>query len=190
VSSGRSQLLNPRHWAAAIVVFILASVAPFVVKKLHLVTDLNQFNDKQAYWLQKPASADPSTAYLRGKVLPFGRQQAGGPGVDEELFWALPSDLRPRTPDEVDTVVWLDWTEKHITTPQYAWRPYWILGRQRICKVTVIDKRTNKKLASRTFVGPDPTAGTDGKTIKGMGPRPDKEILNYLLNLPRKPGEN
>jgi hypothetical protein len=112
--------------------------------------------------------------------------------VDQELYEALPADLRPGHPDEVGMVAWLDWKPEAITTPRQLGKNYYIFGYRWVCTVTLIDRRTDTQLAVREFRGPGPAESVPdpktGKTPDFYGDRPYVEILAYLEQLPRKPG--
>jgi hypothetical protein len=146
------------------------------------VTSLDEFNRKIDVWMEPPASSDAADSYIRGRVLPIVHQPESGRGVGvaPDLYWALPRGVRARTPDEVGTVVWLDWEEKTITGPYNGFVDQ-VTGIQYVCKVTLIDKRANRKLAERTFRGSDPTGSG-----RFQGDKPHKEIVDYLKGLPHK----
>jgi hypothetical protein len=166
-----------------VVILVLAIVPSVVVKARQVLTSVDEFNKLSAVWLKEP-SPGPSTAYVRGKVLPVIHKpySGGGSGVQKDLFWDLPSDLRPRNPDEVGTILWLDWEEKSFSVP-YIQFTYRVIGIQYVCKVTVIDRATNEKIGEQTFVGSDPRGSGNY-----AGDKPYPQIIQYLQGLPRKDG--
>jgi hypothetical protein len=147
--------------------------------------NLDAFNQKLAVWTEPPKGAWGGWPYIRGKVLPIMYQPyAGGRReVQEELYRQLPADLRANTPEEVDTVVWLEWGEERLgkTRSEPPMTHYTLEGIRYTCKVTIIDKRTNCKVGETSFQGSDPRG-------KGnyAGDKPYAEILAYLTKLPRR----
>src|SRR5262249_33214012 len=175
---------GPYKWAIVAAVCLASVGTPFLVKLYQNWEGIEQFNEMRNVWLEKPRSSDPKARYLRGKVLPFEMLGDGrGASVDRDLYKGLPDELRPRNPDEVATVAWVEWSTEPITTPRRAWQIYYILGYQYVCKVTLIDRRASKKLGSMTFRGSDPTKGY--RDENGYGDRPYSEILAYLRGLPK-----
>jgi hypothetical protein len=170
--------------AVLVAILALGGILPGVLLKVRqMATSVDAFNNQSAVWLKEPA-AGRSTPYIRGKVLPVIHKpySGGGTGVQKDFFWELPSDLRPRNPDEVGTVLWLDWEEKPFSVP-YVQFTYRIVGIQYVCKVTVIDRVTNEKIGVKTFLGSDPR-GTD----QYAGDKPYPQIIQYLQSLPKKDG--
>jgi hypothetical protein len=173
------------QWIALIVLVVAAFGAPLLVKLIQDWDGLEKFNTLYKVWEEEPAFSDPDTCYVRGKVLPYGHLREGyGNRVDKEFYKGLPDELRPRTPDEVASLAWVEWSSENVTTPVFPGQPYQILGSRWVCKVTLIDRRARKKLASRTFRGSDPTKGA--RDEHGYGDKPYPEILAYLKALPRK----
>jgi hypothetical protein len=141
----------------------------------------DEFNKDLKEWQYVPALTAPS-AYLRGKVLPVNlRPPSGGPvGVDAAFYDALPSELRATSPKEVETVLLLEWGQKHHTRPKDYFTVY-DMGYTSTCTVTVIDRRAMRTLGKKTFSGPSPVG-----TGKYGGEKPYKEMVAYVLGLPRK----
>jgi hypothetical protein len=172
-----------------LLVFALVAIAAYLgVQHVTLsATSLDDLNKKIDVWLEKPTASDDLGAYVRGKVLPIERSPRNGKGngVAPDLYWALPRDLRARTPDEVGTVLWLDWEYDWITEYRHPFE--YTLGGILVCKVTVIDKTTNTRLATRTFRGSDPTkAEVKGKSRDYIGEPPFEAIIAYLQKLPKR----
>src|SRR5581483_4840025 len=108
---------GPHNWGVLIGVAVAAVLGPFAFKLIQKSDDLQEFNALRTTWLEKPVLADPSARYVRGKVLPYGLLNDGnGANVDRELYRGLPKELRPNTPDEVETLAWVEWTTVPITT--------------------------------------------------------------------------
>jgi hypothetical protein len=174
--------LPPKGKRAVMVVIVVLGIMPGALIKGHqMLTNVDAFNKLLPVWLKEPTPGR-STPYVRGKVLPVIHKpySGGGSGVQKDLFWELPSELRPRNPDEVGTVLWLDWEEKPFSVP-YIQFTYRIIGIQYVCKVTIIDRATNEKIGEKTFTGSDPRGSG-----QYSGDKPYPQIVKYLQSLPRK----
>ena len=172
--------LRPSKEAWLLIALVLSFGVQGLYKWYRSLYSLEHFNKTAAVWLKDPAPGR-SPAYIRGKVLPVTHIPSSG-RVEEDLYWLLPSELRARTPEDVSTVVWLDWEEKPFTVPyiQFTRR---IIGIQYLCRVTVIDRTTNEKVAEQMFLGSDPRG-----SARYAGDRPYEAIAQYLRGLPRKGG--
>jgi hypothetical protein len=148
---------------------------------------LEAFTAKLDSWLAKPASTEPGTAYVRGKLLPIlHHEQRSGCGIERELFAALPHDLKATSPDEVGTVVWLEWRSEFFKYARFS-NGYAQNAYTPVCKLTVIDKTRNSIVDQRIFRGIDPDTASKGKDLYEInGIRPYGDILVYLRSLPRK----
>jgi hypothetical protein len=144
---------------------------------------IEDFNKQKKLWLKAPQTATDGPTYLRGKVLPVtvNLVQLEGPDayVSEELYKKLPSELRPRTPEEVDTLAWIAWREEKLLRSLGNF--YQDVGKRYHCKVSIIDRKTNTKVGERSFTGSDPRGSGEYE-----GEKPYAQILDYLTGLPRK----
>src|SRR5262249_9269107 len=91
-----------------------------------------------------------------------------------------PAELKAEKPEDVKTVVWLEYDEDKIDefddgAAAYVWT----------VKVSVIDKERGRMVGQQDFRGGDPPMT---KTYSGAayGPRPNKEGVDYLMALPRQ----
>jgi len=110
----------------------------------------------------------------RGPILPIDTQERK---VDR-LFFELPESLRPASPDSVATIVWLTWREETVSKYDNG-NPACIEW----CDLTVLDRAQRVVLAQKRFRGGDPPKTLRSNYTKGVGPRPYKEIADYLVNL-------
>jgi hypothetical protein len=158
--------------------------------------DLARFDPKLKAWATEPARASPGTASVRGRVRPVlhtwhtTNVRGPYPAVDWALYWKLPDDLRARTPDEVGTVLWLDWTEKTrtaVVARNSVMETSKITTIIETCKVTLIDVRANRRLASRIFRGKDPDKVAPGEEpVDRLRPEPPYQAIRaYLEGLPK-----
>jgi hypothetical protein len=96
----------------------------------------------------------------------------------------LPKDVRADNPDEVGTVLLLDWERRKTGTygtakiTGYAYRVH--------CQLFLIDATHKTLLAKRTFDG-DPPPGAVPSGEDGYGGFPTQSILAYLRTLPQEP---
>lgn len=136
------------------------------------------FQQRLAEYVPPAPPRDLQEPYRRGRVMPINL--AGNKSIDA-IFTQLPPALRPETPDDVGTIVWLQWGTQ-------------VVGRYRdnvsafvvTCQVTIIDKSTGKIIAERAFVGGDPPATRRKRSDANTGSNPTPEIINWLAALPVK----
>jgi hypothetical protein len=184
----------PENWPIFIALIVLAVGVPVGMKIYQAATSVEEFDRNIQQWTRAPTEPKEPGAYVRGKVLPMlhtwrtNRVRGKYPVVDKELYWALPSDLRPRSPDQVGTVLWLDWTDRC----RYAGGPtpfvLTVAAVAEICQVTVIDAKSNCKLAVRTFISDadNPPPGKPRPENKLYPEPPYAEIVAWLRTIPRK----
>jgi hypothetical protein len=114
--------------------------------------------------------------YRHGKVMPI---VLPGKGIDNILL-SFPDVLRPANPDEVGTIVWLQWGKETIGFYTDHTEAFVIT-----CHVTVIDKSKNIIIEERDFVGSDPPQQRKpGEPNHGSNPAGD--ITRWLMGMPAK----
>jgi hypothetical protein len=183
------------NWPLALLIVAGAGGLLYAFGQFRESVDLGKFDPKLKAWAAAPADYSPGSAYVRGRVLPvlhtWNTTNVRGryPAVDAALYWKLPDDLRARSPDEVGTVLWLDWTEEMRTAPVPG-NPLMVKVATIIetCKVTLIDVRANRRLATTSFRGKDPDRlGPGEEPVDRLKPGPPyKAIVPYLEGLPKK----
>src|SRR5262249_6986021 len=106
-------------------------------------------------------------AYVKGKLIPvsFGK---GKTSVDW-MYFSLPSDLGGGKPEEVGTIVWLEWSDQKVG--DYTDGSSALVYH---CKVAVIDKESRLLLAEQDFRGGDPPESDSGSGDV-HGSKPDKD---------------
>jgi hypothetical protein len=125
-----------------------------------------------------PVAAGP----VRGKVVVLDRATGD---FDWDVFFALPDDMRAARPDEVGTVVWLDYgREKDASF--YDRNGQHLPAFRQTCTVRVIDAGDRHVLANAVERGGDPPSQIDENATEGVGPKPTAEVVHYLRSLPRK----
>jgi hypothetical protein len=97
----------------------------------------------------------------------------------DSLYWDLPEELRAATPDEVGTVVWMEWDK--IQRMIYGTKPGW----QHHVKVTVIDMSRKTVVAHGCFIGSMPPSSISSRSSEGNGSKPTDEVVRFLATLPR-----
>jgi hypothetical protein len=128
--------------------------------------------DARANGMQKVAAADPR---VKRYLLPIDLKASR---VDN-LYFEMPAGLRSSTPEDVQTIVWLDWAEEVVDkyTDGTPARVY-------ICHVTVLDSATFRVIAQRTFRGTEPPQEIrKDSNWQGIGERPTLPILQYLSSM-------
>ena len=119
---------------------------------------------------------DLQPPYRRGKVIPIN--VAGTKGIDT-LFLALPDPLKPTQPDEVGTIVWLEWGKEIVAMYTDNVEAVVIT-----CHVTIIDKAKGVILAVRSFRGGPPPQERRHLHDPNHGSSPAGEIIGWLASLP------
>lgn len=211
--------MRPKHLYFAFVGFTLMLNLPFIIGcggEPELI-NLNIFDPILREYSHKPSLRTETTtgdSYIVGKALAIasGKYRAvriddESPDVDQvitlqepeygidDLFFTLPTELRPKTPEEVKTIIRLEYSGTIIGN-------YGELGDQvgtahKIsCTVSIIDRERNAIVGNKTFVGDEPQkaliiskhrASGYYKQIVGSFERAGNEILQYVTNLPRRP---
>jgi hypothetical protein len=119
----------------------------------------------------------PQNGTSKGKMITVKLQ---GPEIDW-LYYDLPKSIRANSPEEVQTVVLLDWKEQVIG--QYEGGGNAI---QYACGVTVYDKDTKTPIAYRDFTGgPPPQTTSTSNGSNDYGSKPTAEIASFLQGLVR-----
>lgn len=119
-----------------------------------------------------------ATAAIKGKVLviDLGKQK-----VDVDLFFRLPEDLRPGSPEEVGTVVLVRWQDIQVDEYSNKGKAYRVDG-----VLTVIHRDSKEVVADDVvFAGGDPPAKIKQSAPSGKGPKPFDKIIEYLVRLPK-----
>jgi hypothetical protein len=114
-------------------------------------------------------------AYLKGKIITVNKKE----NRIDDIYFKLPEELRATKPEDVGTIVWLDWGEDRVG---------FYLGSHgdatvNTCHVTIIDKSVPAIVGEINFRGSDPPERSYGSSSGSM---PTEVIVNYLRNLPKK----
>jgi hypothetical protein len=97
----------------------------------------------------------------------------------DRLYFELPKEMQAQNPDEVQTVVWLQWGEDRIE--EYDGGGW---ACRHLCTVTVYDKASKKCVAQENFVGGDPPETTNTPAgSNDYGTKPNDQILFFLRGL-------
>jgi hypothetical protein len=121
---------------------------------------------------------DIQEPYRRGKVIPINL--AGDKGIDTILL-SLPEPLKPSVPDDVGTIVWLEWGQESVGHYTDNVEAFMIT-----CKVTVIDRSKGVIIAEREFVGGPPPDRRRRYSDPNHGSNPANEIVAWLARMPVK----
>ena len=96
----------------------------------------------------------------------------------DSLYWDLPEGLRATKPEEVGTIVWLEWDK--VQTMIYDTKPGW----QHYVKITVIDAARNEVVAEGCCIGGMPPSSISSNDSEGNGSKPNDDIVRFLSSLP------
>ncbi len=137
------------------------------------------FKPHMAEYLAPPAGGE-KPAPAAGKMVVVDKNTQD---IDADVFFGLPNDLRASRPEEVGTVVWLEYGrilgkgvygEKRI--PSFI----------QTCKVTVLDQGDRQVIASTLLHGGPPPETVEDTAAEGVGSRPTAEVIDYLKRLPHQ----
>ncbi len=118
--------------------------------------------------------------YLRGKVVVIDRKEKS---VDREILDGIPSELHASGPDDLGTVVLLEWGRQ--VGPVYT---NGAIGMIHTCEVAIVDNSIPAIVGRRGFRGSDPPSETHGRG-EIFGDRPVKAVIDFLTGLPREAKE-
>jgi hypothetical protein len=150
----------------------------FGIRYLARQGELGPFNDQiNDYTAPAARVGKEESPYVKGKVIPVNLKSKD---VDW-LYYDLPDNLRPTSPGEVGTVVWLDWGE--VKVGQYGSGGGGAFVQT--CKVTVIDKARRAIVGETVVRGSDPPRSSR-RGSSASGSKPTTEVVQYLNRLPRK----
>jgi hypothetical protein len=171
-------VLKKLGWFSTVPVLITAVVVLYAAREARRAAELRPFSEQISQYLDVSGfQVRSGPAYLTGKVLLI---DTAANKVDD-LFFDLPADLRAHRSDEVGTIVWIHCAEEWVSL--YPSDNRW--GYQTFCRLTVIDK-TNATILGKYVIagfGPLPENKAPGDQ---PSPRPEDEILEYILSLPRR----
>jgi predicted RNA-binding Zn-ribbon protein involved in translation (DUF1610 family) len=130
---------------------------------------------------------------IKGKVLIVNHQTEEGsfpgavPGRLADAHFALPKDLRAEGPDEVGTVVWLDFRREF--SGYYGSQDEEDAGYTLVANALVIHVGNPPVLVDRRidFAGGLPPQVQPVRNQPAYGPPPVQAVVDYLLALPREP---
>jgi hypothetical protein len=152
------------YWAVAAMIRSSAA-APF---KAHLAEYL------------APTVGPGQAAPVGGKMVVVDKNTQD---IDSDVFFGLPDALRASRPEEVGTVVWLEYgRERGMGVYGNDHLPSFI----QTCKVTVIDQASRSVIATTLLHGGAPPETINEGAKEGVGPRPTAEVIAYLKGLPRQ----
>ena len=138
--------------------------APYIVGK---VIPLRR-GEYEIHWMGARAG------FPRGSYTELGKPE----DAIDEFYSELPTELRARTPEEVKTVIWLEWTRNVVGRYTSGAEAH-----QFKCTLSVIDRTRNAMIGQKTFYGANPPEKTSNVTF---GTLPLDEILQYVTSLPRR----
>jgi hypothetical protein len=139
---------------------------------------LAAFNEQIAEFTKPPRKAASKVpAGMRGKLLPIDVEE----NRVSPLYFELPDQLRPESPDDVGAIAWLEWGNANAGKEDSE-------GQVKTCKIHMIDRATNTLLGVAYFRGPRP-AERKGWFGAEEPAAPKEEVLKYLTSFPRMAGK-
>ncbi|PYS87766.1 MAG: hypothetical protein DMF64_22310 [Acidobacteria bacterium] len=116
------------------------------------------------------------SGYIKGRTVFINKETKAA----EYMTYDLPSELKAERPQDLGTIILLDWSSERVGKyddgqPGYVY----------LCTVSVIDKSIPAVVGTKRFRGGDPPSYK--KTYgPAYGTQPTYEILSYVKGLPRK----
>lgn len=168
-------------WAIIGLVVIL-----FLVRQIIHERKLKPFQGHVSEYESIIDSAVPhagGSGYIRGKVVIVNAREPEEnlpARIDYRVFFNLPEEMRAKRPDEVGSVVALQWGKEIVGSFSDGTTAHF-----RTCQVTIVDKEKRQIIGEKFFKG---SAPPKSKTRGGSrsGSTPYHEIINYLKDLARK----
>ena len=156
----------------------ISAIVIFAVAR-YLIVFEPRFNLFEAHMSEYTSinTQHPGAWYLRGKILPIDMSNNT---VDVRIYYELPDNLRPITPEEVTMVLWLDCTARTVGTYTHGGG-----AKQWFCNVTLVDLTDTAIIGESSFTGSEPPLTNPGSSDQS-GSFPSREIIKYLESLPIK----
>ena len=172
----RARRVTVRFWVGfgivCAVVLIISGIL-FAIRTIKFAP----FRAELATYLATPTGAAPPGTPVGRVVLVDLKEK----DIDR-MHFEIPDGLRAATPEEVTTIVWLEWDRREVAKYTSGGSAY-----QWFCTLTVIDLKTKGRITSQAFTGSDPPKMAFGKRFESHeGDKPTQEIPNFLTKLPRR----
>jgi hypothetical protein len=173
------------HWCrsyliagGAVGIFWIMSMMFFSIKDSiylgPLIKNIDEYTGLNLAVMSDYSSRKP---YIKGKIIIIDNQK----NKIDHIYYDLPENLRATKPENVGTIVLLEWGEDKIGFYASPRSEAIVIT----CQVTVIDKSIPAIVSKVNFEGPPPPAILkSGESATGA--MPTQEIVNYLQGLPRK----
>jgi hypothetical protein len=176
----------------ALAVLGLMAAGPYYVRVAAPRREQSEYQERFAAHIQQylslvPADAplsEDATPYIRGRIVAIDKTAQGG--TLSAVHLALPDELRAQSPDDVGTIVLIEWREVRAgiygDSGIVAYRIY--------ADVTIVDEVKKSVVGRETFVGGDPPDTAPSGGGPGRGSQPVSEIVTRLEELAQKPAES
>ena len=122
---------------------------------------------------EPPAEGEPK---FSGRVVPVDRAERA---IAKDVYNELPAELQARTPDEVSTVVLLDYREDVVGEYSDGAK-----AKQSFATLTIVDLKRKRQYTAEV-PGPEPPPKKTGGGDKSSGGVPSYDIANYIAGLRR-----
>lgn len=120
---------------------------------------------------------DPDGGYVKGRVLPVEHKH----GAPDQIHFELPPPLRSAKPEDVGTIVWLEYGQKLVGKYEGGAWAY-----AQTCRITLIDRARNVIIARQNVEGPPPPQTISEREHAGYGGMPWPQVIAYLSSLPKR----
>src|SRR5262245_4753244 len=121
-----------------------------LVRKIYRDNAVAPFKDHLAEYasLKSDGPVPFSGTRPKGKILPIDMSTRE---IDRDVYFDMPDDATPKTPEEVGTVVQLQWTKVQIGEYSHGKGAF-----RQDCMATAFDRESKKQLAKPTLIEREP----------------------------------
>jgi hypothetical protein len=163
-------------WAVALTLGLGVAGILIAQQAMHS-SEVALFKDELPGYVALKPSAKPKEVGRLGVAKPkMITVNAQGKGEVEWMYFDLPADMRAGKPENVETVVLLDWGRSHVAPYEGGGAAY-----RHTCDVYVVDKESKKLRAFQTFTGGEPPSQTSTPAgSDDYGSKPTQQIVDFL----------
>jgi hypothetical protein len=162
-----------------ILVLIFGGIGTAIlVRKIYRDHAVAPFKEHLAEYASLKADGPPARGTRpKGKFIPIDMSTRE---VDRDIYFDMPDDVKPATPDEVGTVVQLQWNKVQVdqyTNGKGAFR--------QDCMATVFDRESKKALAGPTLIEGEEPPQSIKSSESGTGKKPVKRLIEFVQSVGR-----
>ncbi len=180
---------RPRSLGASLLLLVLLGCGKKPPAAKHLYEDAAGI---QALLMSEGLEKSQLSPYIRGKAVVIDRT---GKRLQKAVQELLPDHIKAATCDEVETVVWVDWSTSRVPGLVYEHKGAGYYGVTWDADLTVIDWKRKLILGGPRLSGPPPTKKIISEAVATVnaaegvpGERPYQKIADYAAETARSIG--